>query len=55
MAYTLEEKFEELESAFMVHEELLELLITALMDEENLSDEAKKFVNQAYSLIYGVK
>jgi predicted nucleic-acid-binding protein len=53
MAYTLEEQLEELQKSIDTHEEVLSSIVWALVDEENLSLDAKDSIRDAFKLIYG--
>ena len=52
---TEQEQIEELEAMVNTHEELLSLIILALVDEECLSADARDAIDNAYRLIYGKK
>jgi hypothetical protein len=50
---TEQEQIDDLEGAINIHEEVLALLVSALVDEENLSEDARDGIEKAHELIYG--
>jgi len=53
MSKTHEEEMEEMQGCISQHEEILSLLVSALFEEENLSEDSKDAIEEAHRLLYG--